>query len=64
MYMEGKTMKVLRCRDVGFDCEHEIRAMTQDEILQLAAEHAQGEHDVKVTPDMAEKVKTLIEEDS
>ena len=33
-------MKVIRCRDVGFDCEHKIRAETEEGILNQAAEHA------------------------
>jgi hypothetical protein len=31
---------VLRCRDVGLDCEGEVRADTEEEILEKAAEHA------------------------
>ncbi|MFQ6066971.1 MAG: DUF1059 domain-containing protein, partial [bacterium] len=33
--------KVLRCRDTGMDCDYEIRAETEEEILKKAAEHAQ-----------------------
>lgn len=53
-------MKHLRCRDAGFDCEHEIMAETIDEVLQQAAEHVQSVHNLKVTPEMAEQVRGLI----
>ncbi len=57
-------MKVLLCRDVGFDCDQKIRAATEEEILNQAAEHAQTAHNVKVTPEMASKVKSLIRDES
>jgi predicted small metal-binding protein len=53
-------MKVLRCRDVGFDCEAVVRAESEQEVLQQVAAHADAVHDVKVTPEMAEQIKTLI----
>ncbi|MFQ5856412.1 MAG: DUF1059 domain-containing protein [Anaerolineae bacterium] len=56
-------MKVLRCRDAGFDCDHEIRAESEEEILQQAAEHARTAHNVEVTPEMAEQVKGLIRDE-
>ena len=57
-------MKVLLCRDVGFDCDHKIRAETEEKILNQAAEHARTEHNVEVTPEMASKVKSLIRDES
>ena len=53
-------MKILRCRDAGFDCEHEILAETNDEVLQQAVEHVQSVHNVKVTPEIATQVSGLI----
>ncbi len=61
-YGKEQKMKVLRCRDAGFDCEHEVRAASAEEVLQQAAEHARTVHDVEVTPEMAEQVKGLIRE--
>jgi predicted small metal-binding protein len=31
--------KVLRCRDVGMDCDFVVQANTEEEILQHAAAH-------------------------
>ena len=36
--------KVLRCRDLGMDCPKEMRAETEEELLKLAAEHAEKDH--------------------
>jgi len=53
-------MKVLKCSDVGFDCPGVIKAESENEVLQLAAQHASEAHRVQVTPEMAEQIKTLI----
>ena len=56
-------MKTLRCRDAGFDCEGVIQAATEEEVLTQAAEHAQAVHNVQVTPELAEQIKTLIKDE-
>lgn len=53
-------MKKLKCRDVGFDCDGEIEAATEEEVLNMAAVHALQVHQVNVTPEMAEQIKPLI----
>ncbi|GAA4452102.1 hypothetical protein GCM10023189_15000 [Nibrella saemangeumensis] len=57
-------MKVLHCRDIGFDCEAVVRAESENEILQQAAAHASSVHQVTVTPEMAEQIKGLIQEEN
>lgn len=53
--------KVIRCRDVGFDCDGVIKAKTEEEALKLAAEHAKSVHGVKdVTPQVVEKIKSVM----
>jgi predicted small metal-binding protein len=50
--------KVLRCRDVGFDCEAVIRADTDEEVLAQAAAHAKTVHGLKeVTPEVVAAVR-------
>ncbi|MBL8205531.1 MAG: DUF1059 domain-containing protein [Blastocatellia bacterium] len=56
-------MKTLHCRDAGFDCEGVIQAATEEEILSQAAAHAQSVHNVEVTPELAEQIKTLIKDE-
>lgn len=59
-----KTMKVLHCSDAGFDCSKVIKAESEEEVLQQAAVHAKSVHQVDVTPQMAEQIRTLIKEES
>lgn len=56
-------MKTLKCRDVGFDCDGEIRAASSEEVLQQAAAHAQAAHQREVTPELAQQVKSLIRDE-
>ncbi len=56
--------KVIRCRDVGFDCNGVIKAKTEKEALALAAEHAKAVHGLKeVTPEVVEKIRSVIREE-
>ncbi|MDZ7706635.1 MAG: DUF1059 domain-containing protein [Trueperaceae bacterium] len=43
--------KILRCRDVGFDCDAEVRASSEDEVMAQVAEHAREVHGVDEVPD-------------
>ena len=56
-------MKILNCSDAGFDCKTVLRANSEEEVLKQAAEHASKVHGVTVTPEMAEKIKSLIKEE-
>jgi len=62
-YRKEQKMKVLRCRDAGFDCEHVVRAESEEELLRQVAEHAQTVHNVQVTPELAEQVKRLVQDE-
>jgi quinol monooxygenase YgiN/predicted small metal-binding protein len=58
------TLKVVQCREVGFDCDGVIRASTDTEVLNLVAEHAKTVHNVKeITGDMVKKVKSVMREE-
>jgi predicted small metal-binding protein len=53
--------KVLRCKDVGMDCDFEARAETEEEVLKQAAEHAAATHDMQeIPPDVLAKVRAAI----
>lgn len=57
--------KIIRCRDVGFDCEGVIKANTEGEALAFAAEHAKKVHGLKdVTPEIVEKIKSVMTEEA
>lgn len=56
--------KVLRCRDVGMDCDFVARAETEEEILKKAAEHVQTVHNMKdVSEELVEKVRAAIRDE-
>jgi len=58
--------KVLRCRDVGMDCPKEMRAETEEELLTLAAQHAEQDHGIPVAmipPSILAMVKTAIKDE-
>ena len=53
-------MKVLKCPDLGFECEGVVRAESVDRVLQQVAAHAKQVHQLDVTPELAEKAKAAI----
>jgi len=58
--------KVLRCRDLGMDCPKEVRAETEDELLKLAAEHAEKDHGLSaamIPPSILAMVKSAIKDE-
>ena len=55
--------KVIYCKDAGFDCTEVIRGQTEEEVLQKAAEHAKTVHNMDVTPEMAQQVRSLIRDE-
>ena len=54
------TVKELKCRDAGFDCDAVIHAETEDDVLAQAGPHAKEAHGVDVTPEMAGQIRTLV----
>ena len=53
--------KILRCKDIGVDCDFEAHGKTADEVLKKAAEHARKEHGIKrVTKDYIKSWKKLM----
>jgi predicted small metal-binding protein len=56
--------KVIHCKDVGFDCDGVIRANTEEEALQQAAQHASEVHGVTdISPEIVEKIKSVMQEE-
>ena len=53
--------KQLRCRDVGLNCDFEVRGTTDEEVLQKAVAHARIVHQLPdVPPELATKVRAAI----
>ena len=56
--------KVVRCRDVGFDCDGVVRAETEEEVLRQVAAHAKAVHNVEaVSAEVVEKVKKVMRDE-
>jgi predicted small metal-binding protein len=58
--------KVLRCRDVGMNCPKEIRAENEEDLLKLAAQHAEKDHGISVAmipPSILAVVKASIKDE-
>jgi len=58
--------KVLRCRDLGMSCPKEIRAESEEELMKLAAEHAEKDHGIpaaNIPPSILAMVKAAIKEE-
>jgi predicted small metal-binding protein len=59
--MAQKEYKQLSCRDAGADCDFLVRAETEEEVMQVAADHGARVHGMKeITPELKKKIKSLI----
>jgi predicted small metal-binding protein len=56
--------KVVRCREVGVDCDFEARGATVEEVMQHCAEHAKAAHGMnEVSAELAAKVQASIHDE-
>ncbi len=56
--------KVVRCRDVGFDCDGVVRAETEEEVLKQVAAHAKAVHNLEtVSEEVIEKVRQVMRDE-
>ena len=56
--------KVLKCREVGLDCDFEARGETQQEVLVKAAEHARKDHGLAEIPtELMAKVQSSVHDE-
>jgi predicted small metal-binding protein len=62
--LEEIYMKVIRCRDVGVDCDFEARGQTEQEVLKECTEHARSAHGMEEIPaELVMKVKAAIRDE-
>lgn len=55
---------VVRCREIGFDCDGVIKAEDEDDLMKQVAAHAGEVHNVtEVTPELVEKVRSVVHEE-
>lgn len=56
-------MKVLHCRDAGFDCDAVVRGDTIDDILALVRSHAAEVHAVELGLALESQVTLLVHDE-
>lgn len=57
-------IKILKCRDVGVDCDFVARGATVEEVMEKAKEHAGKVHGFSdIPPELAEKAKAAIRDE-
>ena len=54
------TMRVLKCRDAGLDCDAQLTGATDDEVMAQVPEHLRTAHGMEATPELAAAARTLI----
>lgn len=55
--------KVARCRDIGLDCDFEGRGQTDEEIVEICAQHMQAVHGMDENPvELAERMVAATRE--
>ena len=55
---------IVKCRDVGVDCDFEARGESEQEVLKQCAEHARSAHGMDaLPPDLLAKVKGAIHQE-
>ena len=56
--------KILRCRDVGVDCDFMMRGATVEEVMEKAKEHACSDHGFAgIPPELAGRVMAAIRDE-
>lgn len=56
--------KVIRCRDVGYDCDGVIRARNEEDAMRMAAEHAKSVHGLQqVSPQIESKLRLAMHDE-
>ena len=56
--------KVLRCRDVGMQCDWVARGATEQEVLKKAGEHAAATHNMKnIPPETLAKIRAAVRDE-
>lgn len=52
--------KEVQCRDLGFDCDGVVRSDSEEQLMAQVAEHAKNVHNLNVTSELADQVKSVI----
>lgn len=53
-------MMSMKCRDVGMECDWEVSAETEAELVEKALQHGKEVHRLEPTPALASAVRQVI----
>ena len=53
-------MKVLHCRDAGFNCAAVVRETSEEEVMEKTARHAQAVHGIILSEENSRTIRSLI----
>lgn len=55
--------KRIRCSDVGPDCDYEAMGDTEEDLLELVAEHADRAHGIEeISPELEKKIRGAMKD--
>ncbi len=57
-------MKDFHCKDAGIECDYVARGESDRDVQRQAERHAQDQHQMKVTPEVQDKIRGLIHDES
>ena len=53
--------KLFRCRDIGNNCNYQVRGKSEEEILQKVSKHAKTTHNMtEISKELSDKVRSAI----
>ncbi len=53
--------KLFKCRDIGNNCNYQVRAKSEEEVLQKVSEHGKTAHHAgEISRELADKVRAAI----
>ena len=56
--------KILKCSDVGMDCDFVVRGETSEEVMKKAAEHARTAHGIEqIPPELAQTAQATVKDE-
>jgi predicted small metal-binding protein len=59
--LKGGSMKELRCKDAGFDCDAVITGEDDQEVMAKAADHAREAHGMdEIDEETGQQIRSLI----
>ncbi|HUP86442.1 MAG TPA: DUF1059 domain-containing protein [Acidimicrobiales bacterium] len=57
-------MKILHCRDAGFDCDAVVEGTTVEDVLEQVRPHAKEVHDLVVDEPVEQQLRELVRDAS